>query len=298
VTIVAGFRANTGAVLAADSQEVISDYAKTTTPKIRILHQGSEWRVAIAGAADDGAYLELFQEELAAKLFPIERYDYDKMLAITKGVLHKLHKQHIWPQPDRKSPFQSLIVTQCVSEPTSPGALQPRLLETKETTVVGVGGFQSIGVGTYLAKYLEHKFLSNRLTMNSSLDHLGDVLVLMLKEVKKAIVGCDGLTSVALFYADGRHRWMTAPEIEEVEEILDRFERVNLNPLLALTDPSVSDADFTNITKQASAETESLIKMRSEIVMRRNDVLKKLPSARGPEGKKSITGRFRSESPG
>lgn len=281
LTIVAGFTNNNGVALAADSQEIISDYAKGTTSKITLLYCGYEWCVGISGAAEETAYLELFQEELARALFALEKYDYDKMIAITKSVLHKLHKQHIWPQRDRKSPFQSLIVTQCVAEPDSPRSLRPRLLETKDSAVVEVDAFKSIGVGTYMAKYLEDRLLKDHDTMNCSVDHLGDILILTLKEIKKAIVGCDGLTTVALFYEDGRSRYMSTAEVQDVEKLSDKLENVSLKLLLALTDPAIPESEFASIAKQASAETDAIIQRREKLIAKRKKILEDLPVYRG-----------------
>jgi 20S proteasome alpha/beta subunit len=294
VTIVAGFTSNSGVVLAADSQEVISEYTKASTQKILVFYHAYEWCISIAGAAEDSAYLELFQNELSSKLFAdVDQYDYDKILAITKAVLHRFHKQHIWPQRDKKSPFQALIVTQCVAEPTCPEALQPRLLEIKDSAVVEVSGFRSVGVGTHMAKYLERYFLRGNMMFDAPLDHIADVMILMLKEIKKAIVGCDGLTTVSLFYADGRQRFMTTEEVKEVEELAEEMQELSLVPLLALTDPSVSDNGFAGICDSASIAMKQFMAKRSDFVTERQKVIKKLPSYRGKKAQGHFNGSSR-----
>jgi hypothetical protein len=52
VTIVVGLMLGDSAIICADSQEVVSDYAKTTTQKIRTLHSPGQWRIGLSGAGD------------------------------------------------------------------------------------------------------------------------------------------------------------------------------------------------------------------------------------------------------
>jgi hypothetical protein len=274
VTIVAGFFANSGVVLAADSQEIISEYAKTNIGKIRVLYNGDKWRVGMAGSSDQSPYLESFKEELGKELHKLETYDREKMIAITKAVLHQFHKRHIWPKKDRKSPFEALIALQCASPSDDPKTWQPTLFETHETTVTQVHGFRTVGIGTFMAEYLKEHFGGNGLDLtNASLDHLADLCVLILKEVKKAVAGCDGLTSVVLFYKDGRTRWMSTAEVRKVEIISDEFQALSTNVLMALTDPAFTEGEFSDLLDTLSKKEKEFQMKRAEFMAYRNRVI-------------------------
>jgi 20S proteasome alpha/beta subunit len=290
VTIVAGFRCNSGVVLAADSQEVISDYAKTTAQKIRVLQHSDKWRVGIAGSADDSAYLDLFEEELFDRLIEdLDEYDRRKMATVVKEVLLNLHKEHIWPQTERKSPFQSFVVTQCSGDPKDPTAWLPNLLETKETAVIPVHGFRSLGVGTYMAEYLNARFEAHQDVADASLEHLADLCILILKDVKKAVHGCDGQTTVAVFYEDGRFRYMTTNEVLAVETSADEFQKAPMKALLALHDPNITDAAFAVIAEEVGKKMMESVAQRTEFISKRKTTLDKLKSYRS-KGRQRLGG--------
>ena len=60
MTIVVGFLTGDATILLTDSQEVISDYSKTTTQKIQLMNYYGNWRLGIAAAADDATYATAF----------------------------------------------------------------------------------------------------------------------------------------------------------------------------------------------------------------------------------------------
>jgi hypothetical protein len=105
VTIAMGFMIGDAVILCADSQEVISDYAKTTTQKIRNTTFYNNWRLGIAGSADDSTYLDAYYSELQMKLSKVQQFDYVQITKIIKEELISFYKKHIWaaPKDERQS---------------------------------------------------------------------------------------------------------------------------------------------------------------------------------------------------
>jgi hypothetical protein len=61
MTIAAGFRADGGVVLAADTQETIPDYLKTQTSKIALFERSGELRFALTGAGGSDMIEMIYQ---------------------------------------------------------------------------------------------------------------------------------------------------------------------------------------------------------------------------------------------
>jgi hypothetical protein len=253
VTIVTGFLTGSSAIICADSRETIADYAKSTTQKLRVTSYGN-WRIGIAGSSDSAQYLDLFQGELELRLAPVRDFDYVKIVSIIKSTLHQLHKQHIWLRRWDRPSIQTLIALQGII-PTSSRAL----FVTQDSAVTPVSEYQSIGIGAYLANYLYERLSpSTGFTYNSPPDRMANLGVFILQQVKKSIQGCDGETTVAIFYGDGTFRYMTTDEVHEVESWMTRLDSI-LQPLWwHIANPSMNDSTFKGELERRFQKIESI----------------------------------------
>jgi hypothetical protein len=219
-------------ILSADSQEVVSDYSKTTTQKIRITEFFGNWRLGVAGSGD-AAYIDLFQQDLMMKLSPIKDFDYAKITSIIKATLHQLHKKHIWPRAQQKSVIQFLIAIQGIRPTSSRG-----LLATNDSALLRVAEYQSIGIGSYMADYVKGQLYPGPgAVYNAATAVVANTAVLILQQVKKAIHGCDGESLIAIFSGDGKLRWMTHDEVQEIEGWMDTFHTALLPMLMTVANP-------------------------------------------------------------
>jgi hypothetical protein len=200
MTVVAGFCNQEAVILCADSREVIADYSKKSTKKIRVYTKSGQFQIAVAGSANHSAYLDLFEHELSRNLGILEEFDPEKFLAIIKATVHKLHKQHIWPRRNNHPAFNTLIALQELGKnPARCG-----LVVTEETAVLPVRQYKCVGIGQYMADYLVSRlFPIEDAIAASPTELLVNAGVFVIREVKKAINGCDGETSVAVFENDG-----------------------------------------------------------------------------------------------
>ncbi len=109
MTICVGFEIGTAAILCTDSQEVVSDYSKTTTQKIQTTDYFGNWRMGIAGAGD-AAYLDSFQQGLQAVLGIVKEYDYQKIVKLIDESLNRFYKNKIWSIPADTRPSSCLLL--------------------------------------------------------------------------------------------------------------------------------------------------------------------------------------------
>jgi hypothetical protein len=232
VTIVSGFMTGGAVILSADSQEVVSDYSKTTTQKIRITEFFGNWRLGIAGSGEAG-YIDLFQQDLRMKLSTIHDFEYAKITSVIKATIHQLHKKHIWPHTQQKPVVQFLIAIQGIQPTPSRG-----LFVTNDSALLGVTEYQSIGIGSYMADYIkEQLYPGPGAVYNTPTEVVANMAVLMLQQVKKAIHGCDGESLIAIFSGDGNLRWMTHDEVQEIEGWMDKFHTTQLPMLMTVANP-------------------------------------------------------------
>jgi hypothetical protein len=76
MTIAVGFMTRNAVILCADSQEVVSDYTKTTTQNIRTTTFFNNWRIAVVGSGEDTTYIDAYYKDLQMKLGEVQDFDY------------------------------------------------------------------------------------------------------------------------------------------------------------------------------------------------------------------------------
>jgi hypothetical protein len=87
---------------------------------------------------------------------------------------------------------------------------------------------------------------------------MANLAVFILQQVKKSIHGCDGETTVAIFYGDGTFRYMTTDEVHEVESWMTRLDSV-LQPLWwHVANPSMRDDIFKGELERRFHQIESI----------------------------------------
>jgi 20S proteasome alpha/beta subunit len=257
MTVVAGFVNREAVVLCADSREIIGDYSKKSTKKIRVYTKAGKFQVGIAGSADHTAYLDLFEFELSRNLGVLDRFDPEIFLSIIRATVHKIHKQHIWPQRWDRPAFNTLIAMQEL------GAERARcaLVSTEATAVLPVREYKCIGVGQYLSDYLTSRmFPFDDDIALSPTERLVSAGVFIIREVKKAINGCDGETSIAVFENDGSFTFINKLEQTVIENWITSFTWADAKLFQTLLTPHTDDAAFGRKWATFKDEIEKLRK--------------------------------------
>jgi len=243
MTLVTGFMTGNAVILCADSEEVVGDYSKSRTQKIRPSMHHDNWRMAIAGAGP-GPSIDYFEHKLALNLAHLKEFDYSLIVETIESMLHILYEQHIYPDPDRdREDFQTLIALQGIN-PTKSRAL----LWTHKTKVIPIREYKSIGVGCHLADYVYSQLFPKMGTIyNSPTEQIANLGVYMLQQVKGGIQDVDGETNVLTFYGDtGEMRWMIHEEVEEVEYWMKHFHLAQLPLMMAVSNPRMPMKEFEN----------------------------------------------------
>ena len=274
MTIVSGFLTGESAIICADSEEVISDYSKSSTQKIRIVNfHGGNWRMGIAGSGD-GTYIDLFESEVMSELAPVQHYDHAKIVSTIRRVLRRIHQEYIWPRdPVDRPSIQFLIALQQIKPSSGRG-----LLMTQDAAVLTVMEYKSIGVGAYLADYL-YKSLTPTvgITYNLSTAEACNLGILLLKEVKKSIQHCDGETNIAIFHGDGSFRWVLTSEINQVEWWLNQLQSNQMPITRSVLSPTIT-----------IGETKARLTRFADSVLRiKNSQTQPLPLIKKPTTKRS-----------
>jgi hypothetical protein len=265
MTVALGFQTGDAAILCADSQEVVSDYSKTTTQKIRTTTYHNNWRLGVVGSAEDAPYLDAFHDELQEKLGKIREYNYSKITRTIKERLRDFYKKHVWVVPKDDRPYlQMLIVVQGI-KPNGARAL----LYTQKDLVLPVQGYRSIGIGMHMADYLCRRLDVSgtgiaSVVYNSSTEEMAKFGVYVLDQVKSAIHGCDGETLVAVFHGDGSLRWLLGVEVDEIESWFTRFHASELPLFKLVSSPETGDEEFERRLKQFDADMRLLRARQSQ----------------------------------
>jgi hypothetical protein len=251
VTIIGGFKGDNFAVLCADSQEVISDYSKQDAEKIKITDYYGNWHTGVASAGDAG-FIDLLNYELNRALAKIEDFDYDKVLSIIRATIHRIYKQHIWPDPHAEPPISSLIVLQR----TRPSA-EVHLLRLDRTIVIPEHQWRFFGLGAHMANYLAKRVYGSFPPGWYTEEQVVNAAIFILKEVKSSISGCAGGTHLVKFLANGGYQSMLTTEAEEVEAKYENFQEAYRRVLMAFSHPDLTDEGF----EQQLGEFEAQIRI-------------------------------------
>ncbi|MGD0164503.1 MAG: hypothetical protein ABSB39_18700 [Candidatus Sulfotelmatobacter sp.] len=256
MTVVAGFVNPSVVVLAADSREVISDYSKRRTKKIRV-YENATWRIGIAGSSDHSAYLDLFEQELVDKLRIAQETDGPKLFSLIKGTVHQIHKQHIWPRRWDRPSIQMLIAVQSLN----PEDGAPSLIVTEDSAVLRVSGYRCVGIGQHMADYLAKAiFPFDDDIRESPPERLVNAGVFLIREVKKAIHGCDDETNVAVFSRNGEFKFCNMFELAMIDNWLTTLAYSNAQLFKAVVNPHMDEDKFLKAWEGVKQQIENLRK--------------------------------------
>lgn len=256
MTIVVGFLTGDATILLTDSQEVISDYSKTTTQKIQLMNYYGNWRLGIAAAAEDATYATAFCNDLQMYLSRVKEFDHS---AIVKGIeakLQEFYKRYVWTTPKDERPyFQMLIALQGIKPQGSRA-----LFYTHKNLLLPVHGYQSIGIGCHVADFVSRRLdISGNgraiegVVYNTPTEEMARFGVFVLDQVKSAVDGCDGETLGAIFYGDGTFRWLLGVEVKEIESWFTAFYNDQLPLLRLVSHPETDDDEFERRLLQFNA---------------------------------------------
>ena len=258
MTIAVGFRCVDGVVLAADSLYTDGP-AKLYGPKIFPIPSNGLYAMTVAGAGGVPS-LKAIVQDIRGRL---KRYtgppDFAGLQRLIEAALCAYYPKHIDSAPRDKQDDLSvslLIAIWTVSE----GA---RLFESCRTTVFEVTEHRCIGVGSYLAAYLDDVFCPNSVWPNVV---LGEALAsYIVGRSRKFVQFCGGRTFVRALLDDGTDERVWAEEIREAERYFDGFftdTGQTLKMLAAMPNPE--DIDMSPFAESLKRRMIQLRSVRQE----------------------------------
>ncbi len=239
MTVVAGFRRGNFIAMAADSEEVIGDYSKVSTDKIKMTDFFGAWHMAIGGAGDS-PYIDALVDELRTELGRIHDFDYPVINVKLKDVIRKFHRQHVWPrQTEVRAPeLRSLIALQ------SRSTGEAYLLETENSLVIPVQGWRVIGIGTHMGTNFANWMYEALPVWSESPEQISNVTIFLLSLVKQAISGCGGKTHIVLFRSDGSYEFTPTFRVADIEDTFAELQDAYREIVLLMANPDCSKEEF------------------------------------------------------
>ena len=181
LTIAAAFPCKDGAVICADTQEIIPGYVKTDTEKMTVI-AGTHFNIAFTGAGDSDL-IEMTVQEMDIELTKTKATaEWDIRKAI-KSALLDVFNNHILPDPDilPEDRPELLIALQYDA-----GVL---LYKTRGTRFLRLHSPACVGRGVVLAKSLSAQLFKKNMPLR-----LGCIVALyVLNQTKRWVDGCGGV---------------------------------------------------------------------------------------------------------
>ncbi len=254
MTLVAALSDFQGALLFADTQEIVSGISKKSVRKLRTYDLPNRpFRFAIAGATNDASYVDMLQEEIATTLLSLDACDLLILKERLTETLTDFYSKHVWQRTSDKPQMEYLIVVQ----PLPTGA--PQIVHISESAVnisepnlydVTIER-KSIGIGSYLANYLFTSILGggNLLHEGDSLAQLAAAAVYVSREVRENIDGCGPVEEIVLFDKNGGYDDLDSADIQRIEKNLETFHTVMSDAFAVATDVAADDDTFRTARK-------------------------------------------------
>jgi len=253
MTLVSALTGNTGAIMFADTDEVIGGYSKKTIDKLEVWDFPDRlFRFGIAGATNNGTYADMLQSEITAALMSVEFPDLKLINDALTEALTAFYSKHIWPRSSGDRPQMEYLI---VLQPLAGG--HPNIVHICDTAVNFTDlttHLKNVGVGAYLADYLFSQILGG----GEPVEQLIAASVYVANEVHKNIEGVGPIDRVAVFYRDGTYDEVYPNHLVQIAD--------NLGPLNELLGYIFRDAmDLSKIGPMARSEAPTVSDILAEI---------------------------------
>lgn len=186
--------------------------------------------------AGNSAFATTAVQKCAAYLSTLSATE-DPVAAIER-VLDRQYRKTVHAHPDRTTdwniPYWLLLAIWLPGKPVA------SLFATQDTTLRSLITFEAIGIGKELAHYLVgptyHPFMEEPEAIR--------LASYMLTRIKSYVPGCGGASDFLVLRNDGDCQFVSSPEIEQVEQASEEFDRQSRALFFSAADNQLSDADF------------------------------------------------------
>jgi len=230
MTLIGALPVGGGAVLLADRQETISDYAKWDVDKIKHAELQGQYRFLMAGAGD-GNTIDMLWEEVVddwRKALPGSLGQPMNLKKLIVIAIRRLTKERILQYPSGDQPFVDLI---WAIQQITPAIDSPLLFRTYGLAVNSIRRPYFSGNPIQLMQYLSDLYLNNVLM---TLDEAEALAAYMLWEAKEYDPTVGKHSDVVTLRMDGTIGRLDRRQVEYWEEHFEYFKNsLRLLPLLS-----------------------------------------------------------------
>jgi hypothetical protein len=233
VTIAAGFRFDNGALLCADTKYVgaMALYNPKLFPKA--YNSGAASIFAVVG---NSAFSRMAVDKCEAALAQLSDPSQSKMAAVIESVLLKVHKQHVFPHPDRNlegGPDFWLILA--LFSPID----KVSTYYTTQTALVPFDLYHCSGSGEYLGHYL----IKPRYQTPGLLSRAVTVACTALTRIKSYDANCGGNSQFILLDNDGYIGEMRQFNIASTERFSEYFHELSEHLYEEISDVNLTEEE-------------------------------------------------------
>ncbi len=230
MTLIGALPCGGGAVLLADRQETITDYAKWDANKIKHAEVQGQYRFLMAGAGD-GNTIDMVWEEVIDEwrnALPGSLAQPINLKKLIVSVVRRITKESILPYPSGDQPLVELI---WAIQQVTPAIQSPSLFRTYGLAVNSITRPYFSGNPIQLMQYLSELYLNHVIL---TLDEAEALAAYMLWEAKEYDPTVGKHSDILTLRTDGTIGRLDRKQVDYWEEHFEHFkESLRLLPLLS-----------------------------------------------------------------
>jgi 20S proteasome alpha/beta subunit len=270
MTIAIGLLCNEGLVVAADTEEVLGGYIKTSTEKMRVMEREG-YKLTITGAGESD-FIGCFCDELEEALDENEPKDIKAIYKVLRATQLQYFRNHLapyssFPSDDRPNPDLLIGLHIKVGGPVIGSTLfRTVLFKANGTVVKRIHKAECVGTGVVLARSLMDQFFDPELNLTQT----GILAAFILRQAKRWAQYCGGNSDIAIMSnSEKETSGIDTETIKSLERHFDEF-AVSLKPVLInCADINFSPALFKKVLLKFQSDMDvQHIKFLNDIIAR------------------------------
>lgn len=254
MTIAISMRGSDGIVIGADTEETISNLARTNCCKTLQVGKGSSNKLVLTGAGDSD-YLEAIFLRIANDFLDKKRTNTKDVEADIQKILGEFYKLHVTPfmrLPVEERPDIDLLIGGYVNGVTLTWKTSKNVLSKTLTPCC------SAGYGNYMARILFERLYDRGLVPLANLQYLAAYILYF---IKKFVPACGGSSNIHCLYQDGRSE--TLHDIAKYEDVFKEFDFWTSMQTMFVTGGTSSNTK--DVSKALSQLKDELIKLHKRL---------------------------------
>ncbi len=254
MTIAAGFCCDDGVLLCSDSQETLGDFKRnqakiTVKPEYR---EPASCRAVFAGAGDS-TFIDIVVQKLWDAIRS-ETGNIDDFIRALEDRAIAIHQRY-WPvYTEKDRPTAHLLIALCCKD------WPLKLLRVEGPLVLEITGYDCVGYGVPLAKYLCDRMWEIPMSLKPTLF----VALYMLEQVKQHAEYCGGHSAFTLIQKDGKVRTATRIYPSVNAELVSYFEEFDEAVALLLAAGPNLEITSEKYDERLSAFSERMRNLRRQ----------------------------------